>query len=307
MGPLAEEVSMTFSPTAQKFHGPMKFEIHVEDKRGIPQRPLNEIISIYVDNIHAGDAVLNSFQETRGPNSLHLAVSNFRLLTDRYNDIQVVYKNSHDLSYRKNFKLPTCSMWKERGIASTRPFEVKGSFIDLVESLAQKEKINAGFLAGLIAQESGFNAQAISWAKAIGLTQMTHLAQSEIQDEITNWPQNESITHLPYPVVKGLIALGKINWKNEWRLNKELSVLGGIKYLKYLENQWRAQALWLAPEQQSAETLSRLILASYNSGASRVKRAVKKDPLNWQDDPSLKAAKKYVRMVNSYCYHFTGQ
>ena len=53
------------------------------------------------------------------------------------------------------------------------------------------------------------------------------------------------------------------------------------------------------------ENLTALILASYNSGAARVKRAVQSEKVQWKTHHSLKEAVNYLKRVSSFCYHYT--
>ena len=47
-----------------------------------------------------------------------------------------------------------------------------------------------------------------------------------------------------------------------------------------------------------------ILLASYNSGAYRVKKSIIKNKKEWLFDDSLHEARKYVMNIKSYCYSF---
>ena len=106
-----------------------------------------------------------------------------------------------------------------------------------------------------------------------------------------------------------MIANGKVNASNEWRLNPGLSIQGGAEYLTYLAEYWsrpdkRAQLEKYVGDDDYA--LSLVMLASYNSGGSRVSAAIDADGKKWLQDDELGEARKYVRRVASYCDYFGG-
>ena len=186
-------------------------------------------------------------------------------------------------------------------------FRVPASYVESINDLAGESKINASFFAGLIAQESSFDPNAVSSAKAIGLTQITKVAEDEIIKDFPNFPRHPKINAISLPYLKTLIMLGNINQKNEWRLDPEYSMQGGISYLRYLDNYWhKPQNLEMVKSVyvDTDQGLTDVIMASYNSGASRVKRALETKGYNWINDEELGEAKKYVGRVSSYCYHF---
>ena len=110
--------------------------------------------------------------------------------------------------------------------------------------------------------------------------------------------------------IKALVALGKINEKNEWRLSHDRSIQGGISYLKYIEQYWSSFDPLVQRKLASLDTNKKdnemvdLILASYNSGPYRVRRNLDKLGTNWLEATNLGEARKYVHNVKSYCYDF---
>ena len=101
--------------------------------------------------------------------------------------------------------------------------------------------------------------------------------------------------------------MGEIHDGKEWRLDPEKSLLGGMTYVEYLQRYWALpnnQALLDGLDGDRDHNLTQLILASYNSGAARVKRAVKTMNNDWQKHQSLREAVKYLKRVSSYCFHY---
>jgi soluble lytic murein transglycosylase-like protein len=179
-----------------------------------------------------------------------------------------------------------------------------------IEKLAGEHKINPSFLAGLIAQESAFDHRAISWARAIGLTQITKLAEQEVSKFYSHWPRYDGLDSLSLPILKTMIITGQINAHNEWRLNPQMSIRGGLTYLTLLSNYWRRPenfARIVAQFKDPEEGFSQVILASYNSGFTRVGSALDRKGQNWIKENELKEARKYVSRILSYCYHFSHQ
>lgn len=143
-------------------------------------------------------------------------------------------------------------------------------------------------------------------AKELGLTQVTPLAHEEIKRFKTNWKIYPEFDETPFLKLKTKILSAVINENNDWRLNQEKSIEGGILYLEYLDQYWST------PEKKEIltttfnEDIPRLdiLLASYNSGAYRVKKALLKNRKEWLFDDSLDEARKYVMNIKSYCYAF---
>lgn len=233
-----------------------------------------------------------------------------KLLPDREHDILVQFQ-SNNFARPQYFRYeePQCSLSDYSPLKQVAPFrEVSPALTQTIEQISKDNGVNPHFIAGLIAQESAFNSRAVSHAKAIGLTQVTSLAQPHILDDKRKWPINHAIEEYSVPIIKTMILSGTINAKNEWRLNEKYSIEGGITFLKYLEN------YWLSPENRrlirkhygnNMDIINELILASYNSGAYRVKMALTKHGRSWRRDAhDLNEARKYVNKVKSYCNHF---
>jgi membrane-bound lytic murein transglycosylase MltF len=145
--------------------------------------------------------------------------------------------------------------------------------------------LNPNLLAGLVAQESGFDPEAETWAHAVGLTQITPVAAEEIETVKPNWKNIK---------------------KKDWRTIPSKSIEGGAIYLQFLNQYWADQDSTQLLIDHNATDMSAVILASYNSGAARVKKNVADTSDKWLDQPNLKEAFRYVGRVSSYCYHFSG-
>ncbi|EQC43770.1 transglycosylase SLT domain protein [Bacteriovorax sp. Seq25_V] len=238
-----------------------------------------------------------------------IKIKDIRLLPFQDNDITAYYMDSESgIVSSTEYQKPECLLKEESNIVNTDPFNVKQSFINLVRTESEKANINPNLLIALIAQESGFNPKAVSYAKAIGLTQVTELANKHILDEHRRWKSDSRIKKLPVPIIRALIELGKINEKNEWRLDRKKSVIGGIEYIKYLENYWKGNITLIervyGTNFNQEQVLTDLILASYNSGPFRIKTRLIKDGRAWKQSKSILEARKYVGKIKSYCNHF---
>ena len=102
--------------------------------------------------------------------------------------------------------------------------------------------------------------------------------------------------------------MGEIDHQKEWRLNPEQSLIGGLTYFQYLQNYWGLEQNKKLVDELGGDReqlLTELILASYNSGAARVKRAVQTHKHNWKQHESLQEAVRYLKKVSSYCFHYT--
>ena len=159
----------------------------------------------------------------------------------------------------------------------------------------------------VIVFEGVIGAQAVSVAKALGLTQVTPLAHQEIKKFKSNWEIYPNFSALTYSDIKSKLSTEKITPYNDWRLDPQKSIEGGIVYLQYLENYWNTPDKQKILEQSFASNIPRtdIILASYNSGAARVKQSILKNDKDWLFDKSLNEARNYVMNIKSYCYAFS--
>ena len=110
----------------------------------------------------------------------------------------------------------------------------------------------------------------------------------------------KSYLNLKYKIFRGVI-----NKNNDWRLDKYKSLEGGAVFLRQLTDYWETEKnLKLLESQFKNIPKTDIILASYNSGAHRVKRNIKKHNKEWIWSKELNEARKYVMNIKSYCYQF---
>lgn len=230
---------------------------------------------------------------------------NLRLLPDRRHDIEIFIRKGGQIVSQRKYLPPNCSMETPRSIASIAPFKPERNYLGTITHLAREHKMNPSFLAGLIAQESGFDSELVSRSKALGLTQVTSVADDELKKLRPEWSRDARIETLDSKEVASLIRQKKIGAKQDWRLDPELAIEGGALYLNYLREYWNSVENKTLLRAHPNVAYTEVILASYNSGASRVKIRIQKHGDDWLDDDDLKEAFKYVNNVESYCYHFS--
>jgi len=231
---------------------------------------------------------------------------NISLLPGLKNEIVFLYypSNSSDpIAYE--FKGPECNFSNHEPIKNLSEFDVDPKLTHYINFISKKYEINPSLLASLVAQESSFNSNAVSISRAVGLTQVTPIANKDIRIEKNEWKSYPDSDKLSYLNLKYKIYRGVINKKNDWRLDKHKSLEGGALYLKQLSNFWNLEKnKKLLSTKFNRMTKTDIILASYNSGASRVKRSIKKHNTNWIWSKELNEARKYVMNIKSYCHKF---
>jgi soluble lytic murein transglycosylase-like protein len=231
--------------------------------------------------------------------------------TDQH-QIEFIYRNSAGQLARAKFEPPSCNAFELKPVRTTGDFNPSGKLLGTIARHSRDQKLSPAFFTALVAQESGFDPTSVSWAKAMGLTQVTSLAETEILKKFKDWPRYPGLDEMSSAQVKLLILRGTINAKNEWRLDDEKSIQGGIAYLKLLNERWNSpenlakiQSISQATSEDPVIAQTQLILASYNSGYSRVKQAVDTLGKDWMKSAELGEARKYVNRIFSYCNHFS--
>jgi len=241
---------------------------------------------------------------------IQYSVSNVRILPLRENKIYFGYmRNLESKPVIAKYEPPHCSLFMPEKLASTHEFELPNNLKKMLQDFSTEQKINPNYVAGLVAQESSFDTKAVSWDKAIGLTQITPLGEAEIFKNDMKWPRYPGINGMSPGTLKVLVSRGRINSRNEWRLDPALSIKGGLAYIKYLNDFWsrpenrsKLSSIYPDPDRE----VSSVILASYNSGPARVSVAMGKYGDRWlKDSPELDEAKLYVKRVTSYCDYFS--
>jgi hypothetical protein len=298
-----------FSPERQVLHTSSPFSVIIEDPEGVPE-DFHLVVNFNGMDVTRAFMAHAQMQNLDPLNhEVRLTTKYLRLLPNRENSVKVTYYRSvKDKTAAAQYMPPSCSAFAtDRMLLSVPEFDPPMMVLQLINQDATKKNLNPFFVAALVAQESSFDPQAMSHSRALGLTQVTPLGEAEILKSIAGWPRYPGIDTLPLPLVRLGILSGRISAGNEWRLDPARSIEGGIEYLSYLSDYWnrpdkRAEIQRKLGPGENA--LSEVMLASYNSGATRVGDALERDGQKWLQDEELKEARKYVRRVVSYCDHF---
>lgn len=298
-----------FTPDRQVLHGAANFSVIIEDPEGVPE---DFGLVVNYNGMNVTKEFLSHAQRTSlDPldHEVKLTTKNMRLLPSRENRIQVsYYRGSTEKSATAQYMPPSCSAFASNQMVFAIPdFDPPMMVLQLINQNAQKRKLNPFFIAALVAQESSFDPLALSRSKALGLTQVTSLGESEIIKRYETWPRFPGLENMPLPILKLSILSGRVNSGNEWRLDPAHSIEGGVEYLAYLSDYWRRPEKHAIIERKlgpSENAFSEVMLASYNSGATRVSDALEREGTRWLQDKELGEARNYVRRIVSYCDYF---
>lgn len=229
-----------FAPGHQNLHGAFSFTATIEDPEGVPD---DYHIRILYNNYDVTDRFLSrakrTFLDLTG-RRLQLTFSHLRLPPNKDHKIKLVYyRGSGARPTVAEFRRPTCPVFKlERDVASVPGFQPPTEVLDLINFHATKQKINPNLIAGLIAEESGFDPLAVSNKKAMGLTQITSLGEAEILKTNADFPRYPGLADMSYPFLKIAVLNRQIHAGNEWRLDPSLSIKGGVDYVSRLADYW---------------------------------------------------------------------
>jgi hypothetical protein len=296
-----------FSPSRQVLHGPSAMKILIEDQ-DIDFDHYE--VAVRYNGLDVSKNFLQRAKVTSDKEHSRILIENPMIQLSSLEDhqIEVLYRNPLGHVAYARYDSPRCELFQPTPVRNVASFNPSHRLVQLIERISHEKNINPAFSTGLIAQESGFNPRAVSWAKAVGLTQVTPIAEQEILRLNPTWPVYPEFNERPVPSMKALVMSGRVNAKNEWRLEPEQSIRGGIDYTILLSR------LWSTPENTAkirtyfsdveAER-TRLILASYHSGYSRVLSALDANGAQWIFAPELSEARNYVNRILSYCSYFT--
>lgn len=302
------ETRILFYPKRQNLHETSEFTVIVEDPKTIDE---DAVLNLYYNGTNVTDSWLKKARISFSNNHtvMTMVFHGVKLLPQKEHDVIVRYQRTPLSSAQTaSYLSPTCSLAALEPLGSLGAFSPKQkNYRHLIEGISAQEGVNPSLVAGLIAQESAFNPMAVSHAKAIGLTQVTKGAAHHVLETYDNFPTYPDLHTYPVPLIKTMILSGEVNAKNEWRLNPKYSIRGGIHYLKLVEDYWLTKEnhqVLLKNYKDEEDILDDLILASYNSGPYRVKKELIKRGRGWLESDQLNEARKYVRKVKSFCYHF---
>lgn len=297
--------SVKFNPKTQFFHKEDSLRIKIKGKHKLPE--IKNVRFIY-NSVDLTQLFLkNSVQKTY-PNELqvHVEFKNLKLSARKNHQIYFLYIDDIQ-HYAYEYKAPNCSIYKNQKVKGLHGFTTPNEYLNLINISAKEEKINASLIAGLVAMESGFNPYAVSSAKALGLTQITDIADSQITKKTLSWPRRD-LASTSYEDIQEKIIDGELNDSLDWRLDPSLSIKGGANYLSYILSYWK-----LKPHAQilqksgitSENQITDVVLASYNSGPDKIKKYIVKNRHIWLADPELKNVRYYINMIYSYCSDFS--
>jgi hypothetical protein len=304
----SSRIKISFFPARQVLHTRSNLKIFIEDKDGIPEEAQ---IRLHYNGYDVTDSFLSlaDFKITDSRRrTLQIDFKNMKLPAFDGNKIEVSYARfGESPDILKSYPLPVCDAISMATIKNTHPFRPPQEWIDKISELSTSKRFNPNFYAGLIAHESGFNHKTLSAAKALGLSQITPLADKQISSSFPDWPRYASLESTPVLILKSMIFTGALSENDDWRLNPELSLEGGARYIEELSRYWNLpenRALFKRYFGEDNQALTKVLLASYHSGPARVVHALKNRGTEFLLSENLSNARLYVIRTLSYCYHF---
>ncbi len=299
-----------FEPKKQVLHDASQLRVRITDPLGITS---THKLFVFHNGIDVSESFASQSKKQILPdaNSMEFTLNQLRLPAADDHEVEIYYYRSENetASASASLESPICHAFANQRVSNTGGFTVSHRLLSMIQRSASNAGFSPSLVTGLIAQESGFNNLSVSWAKAIGITQMTASAEEAIIKHYPHYPRYAGLNELSAPEIKALVILGRVNGGNEWRLDDEMSLIGGLAYLDSIKNFWYRPANFsiLKNNLQNTEIgLAKVMLASYHSGHSRVKQSLQNYGKLWLDsEKELSEAKKYINKIFSFCYHFS--
>jgi len=302
------ETGIFFSPSYQQVNGPYSWRVLVIDPSGMANSDPSSV-RVFYNGMDVSEAANLQFKTSYGKTSdgkyevLVFTMPHLRLDAMKDHAITVHYRTLRGDTMRARYRFPTVENIEaiER-FGDTDPFTVESQVLGAIAEASIEYRINPVLLAALIAQESGFDPYALSRARALGLTQVTHLAERDIIKNFSYWPRYPSIQKLSRRRLRNMIP-EIINSSNEWRLDPVKSVWGGAYYLGYLKERLRDEdnlPLVMKTGHDENRAITEVSLAAYNSGINRVLDNIGMYGDEWLEHRETREAKRYIRKVLSY-------
>ena len=313
--PAAQRAEIIFSPTHQRVHGPYTWQVMLLDPTG-EGRPELSKVRIFYNDMEVTASSRSQFEvrqevvTVQGQPALLLRMPHLRLDPLAEHRIRVDYTTAAGDCLSAAYEFPLLdNLDTQEALATTAPFRIDPELRSTIESVSDEFGVNPVVLAALIAQESSFDPHALSRARALGLTQVTHLTEPDIARQFPGWPRNPRLGRFSRSELRDLIP-SVINRGNEWRLDPEKSIRGGAFYLGYLRDRLQAEAN--RPYLDKAGTdrgriVAEASLAAYNSGLNRILYMMKTHGPAWLEQKQTREAKRYVRKILSYYGSFRSQ
>lgn len=302
----SQDVEISMSPDRQYYNSPYDLSIKIKDPKAMFKTFKYEIVynNKKLNRWLKSEEIIMP-KKPDEPITIHF--KNLSLLPGNINKIAFLYyPTGSETPVIHTLEVPECLKKMKVADITITPFKISPSLKRNILNIADKYHYNPSLIAALIAQESSFNPYALSVAKALGLTQVTPVAHREIARVKEDWEIYPGFGELSFVNLRYKLKSKLITSQNDWRLNQEKSIEGGILYLNYLSRYWASQEKkqLLTDVFESDVPMTDILLASYNSGAFRVKKAIEKNQRDWLFDENLNEARKYVMNIKSYCYSF---
>ena len=295
-------------PTRQVLHQSHDIRVRIYDPLGIPSK---SEFKVFYGGYNVGEQIVPRVNREYSPDrrSMIVTYEDVRIPSHQNQSIEFFYRRSGDeRAFVEALRPPVCAFRALWDVRSTGKFQTSKEILNMVHTVAEREQWNPSLVAGLIAQESAFNTRAVSYAKAIGLTQITPIADQELQRFFPKWPRSPLVDRYPAGVIKSFADSGKINPQNDWRVDPSKSIEGSLQLLEVMEGFWKLKSNRALLEETLKSDVElekwNVLLASYHSGPERVRRALVELGPKYLQSSELNGARVYVKKVQSFCFHF---
>lgn len=166
-------IKISFHPMYQDMNQRRNFTVEITSAEVISG---DHKLFVFYNGLDVSSQFIQNSSVERDEKGIKYTFNDLKLPAKHRHGIEVYFQRSlrHQLLIA-DYQPPICPVEEVWKISKTSPYSPPTNILDSIEKISIENNLNPSLVTGLIAQESSFNPDSVSWAKAIGLTQVTSI------------------------------------------------------------------------------------------------------------------------------------